>query len=75
LTSKKRNKGGSLSFGEIAIIMPEGSDAKRESRGLENLFERPQVSRQTWMSRLMERKSTRCVETGGKAQTSGVTKN
>jgi hypothetical protein len=43
--------------GEAVIIKPEGSDAKSESWGLEDLFERPQISRQTRMPNLMERKS------------------
>jgi hypothetical protein len=40
--------------GEADIIKPEGSDAKSESWGLEDLFERPQISRQTRMPNLME---------------------
>jgi hypothetical protein len=47
--------------GEAVIIEPEGSDAKGESWGLEDLFERPQISRQTRMPNLMEGKSTRRV--------------
>jgi hypothetical protein len=46
------------------LIKPEGSDAKSESWGLEDLFERPQISRQTRMPNLMEGKSTRRVENG-----------
>ncbi len=57
-------------FGEAVIIKPEGSDAKSESWGLEDLFERPQVSRQTRMPNLMERKSTRRVENGAAQPTS-----
>jgi len=38
--------------GEAVIIKPEGSDAKSESWGLEDLFERPQISRQTRMAQL-----------------------
>src|SRR4029077_19568617 len=53
---------------ENAIIIPEGNDAKGESRGLEDLFERPQISGQTRMPHLMERKSTRRVEKAGEAQ-------
>ena len=53
---------------ENAIIIPEGNDAKGESRGLEDLFERPQISGQTGMPHLMERKSTRRVEKAGEAQ-------
>ena len=48
----------------------EGSDAKSESWGLEDLFERPQISRQTRMPKLMERKSPRRVETGAPQPTS-----
>jgi hypothetical protein len=50
--------------GEAVIIKPERNDAKSESWGLEDVFERPQISRQTRMPNLMERKSTRRVENG-----------
>jgi hypothetical protein len=56
--------------GEAVIIKPEGSDAKSESWGLEGLFERPQIPRQTRMPNLMERKSTRRVENGAAQPTS-----
>jgi hypothetical protein len=46
------------------------SDAKSESWGLENLFERSQISGETRMPNLMERKSTRRVENGAAHQTS-----
>jgi hypothetical protein len=32
------------------LSKPEGSDANSESSGLEDLFEKPQISRQTWMA-------------------------
>jgi hypothetical protein len=54
----------SAKTGEAIIMKPEGSDAKSESWRLEDLFERPQISRQTRMPNLMERKSTRRVENG-----------
>jgi len=50
--------------GEAIIIKPGGNDAESESWGLEDLFERAQISRQTWMPNLMERESTRRVENG-----------
>jgi len=56
--------------GEAVIIKPEGTDAESESWGLEDLYERPQVSRQTRMPNLMERKSTRRVETDAAPPTS-----
>ncbi len=49
-------------------IIPEGNDARGESRRMEDLFERPQISGQTRMPHLMERKSTRRVEKEGEAQ-------
>jgi hypothetical protein len=55
----------SVKLVEAVIIKSEGSDAKSESWGLEDLFETPQISRQTRMPNLMERKSTRRVENGG----------
>jgi hypothetical protein len=61
---------GEREVGEAVIIKPEGSDAKSESWGLEDLFERPQISRQTRMPNLMERKSTRRVENGSAQPTS-----
>jgi hypothetical protein len=57
--------------GKAVIIKPEGSEAKSESWGLEDLFERPQISRQTRMPNLMERKSTRRVENSA-AQSASV---
>ena len=59
-----------LEVGEAVILKPGGSDAKSESWGLEDLFERPQISRQTRMPNLMERKSTRRVENGAAPPTS-----
>ena len=56
--------------GEAVIIKPERNDAKSESWGLEDVFERPQISRQTRMPNLMERKSTRRVENGAAQPTS-----
>ena len=46
------------------MIKPEVSNAKSESWRLEGLFERTQISRQTRLPNLMERKSTRWVEEG-----------
>ena len=53
---------------EKAIIIQERNDAKGESWGLEDLFEKPQISGQTRMPHLMERKSTRRIEKAGEAQ-------
>jgi hypothetical protein len=59
-----------LEVDQAVMINPEGSNAKSESWGLEDLFERPQISRQTRMRNLMERKSTRRVENGAAQPTS-----
>ena len=65
-------RGAKLS--EQLFIKPGGSHAKRSepgSKGLEDLFERPQISLQTRMPNLIERKSTRRVENAA-AQPSSV---
>ena len=59
-----RSEFGRIVLPTEVIINPEVSDAKSKSRGLEGLFERAQISRQTRLLNLMERKSTRRVEDG-----------